>query len=64
MPCLITALTRSATEKTTKKNNKQQNKRKQISRQKNQYLNLKTPSKNVKMQSDEILTTQIYFLLT
>ena len=64
MSCLITALTRSAIEKITRKktNNK-------ISENKNfktetQYLNLKAPSKNVKMQSDKTLTTQIYFFLT
>ena len=31
---------------------------------KTEYLNLKALSNNVKMQSDKILTTQIYFLLT
>ena len=41
----------------------------EISKNKNftaetQYINLKAPSNNVKMQSDKTLTTQIYFFLT
>ena len=61
MPCLITAPTRSAIKKTTKNN--------KIGKNKNftartEYLNLKAPSNNVKMQSDKILTTQFYFFLT
>ena len=57
MPCLITALTRSATKKTTrKKTNKKKSKHKSFTA-KTQYLNLKAPSNNVKMQSDKALTT-------
>ena len=59
MPRLITTLTRSAIKKCTRKrrNNK-------ISKNKNfeaktQYLNLKAPSSNCKMQSDKTLSTQI-----
>ena len=40
MPCLITALTRSAIKKTTRKKNKQQNKQKNFT-PKTKYLNLK-----------------------
>ena len=58
MPCLITALTRSAIEKTTRKNNKQKDKQKKFTTE-TQYLNLKASSNDVKKQSDRILTTQI-----
>ena len=64
MPCLITAPTRSDIKRLRDK--KTDNK---ISKNKNftaktDYLNLKAPSNNVKMQSDITLTTQTYFLLT
>ena len=64
MPCLLTAPTKSAVKETMRK--KQNSK---ISKNKNftaktEYQNLKATSNNVKMQSDETLTTQIYFLLT
>ena len=63
MPCLITTLTRCAIKKTTiQKATK--NKQKQKFQGKTQYLNLKAPSKNVKRQSDETLTTESYFFLT
>ena len=53
MPCLITALTRSATKKTTrKKTNNKISKNKNL-KVKTQYLNLKAPSNNVKMQLDK-----------
>ena len=57
--------TRSAITKTTKKTNNNNNKK---SKNKNftaktQYLNLKAPSNNVKLQK-KTLTTQIYFFLT
>ena len=60
MPCLITM--RSATEKTPRKNNKK-SKNKNFTA-KTQYLNLKALINNVKLQSDKILTTQIYVFLT
>ena len=41
-----------------RKENKQQHKQKNI-----QHLNLKAPSNNVKIQSNETLTTQIYFFV-
>ena len=63
MACLITAPKRAANKKDYEKN-KQKNKQKQNFTAKTQYLNLKAPSNNVKMQSDKTLTTQIYFFLT
>ena len=54
MPCLITTLKRSAIKKTTRKNNNKISKNKNFNA-KTQYLNLKAPSNNVKMQSDETL---------
>ena len=65
MPCLITAPTRSDSNKTTRQ--KQTNNK--ISKNKNftaktEYLNQKTPSNNVKKQSDTNLIAQIYFPLT
>ena len=64
MPCLITTLTSSAIEKTTRKkaNNKISNNKN--FKAKTQYLNLKSPSNNVKMQSDKTITTQSYYFLT
>ena len=61
MPCFLTALTRSAIKKTTRK--KRNNKISKIKKQtvKFQYLILKPPSNNVKMQSDKTLTKQIIF---
>ena len=60
MPCLITALTRSAIEKTTKKNNKQQKRQNNKNfTAETQFLNLKAPSNNDKMHSDKTLTRQI-----
>ena len=41
------------------KNNNEEEANK-IATAKTQYLNLKAPSNNVKLQSDETLTTQIY----
>ena len=64
MPCLNTALTRSANKKTTKKTtNKKISKCKSFMAE-NQYINLKAPSNNVKMQSDKTLTTKNLFFLT
>ena len=40
---------------------KQQQKQKQKFHGKNSYLNSKTPSNNVKLQSDKTLTKQIFF---
>ena len=44
MPCLITALTRSASKKTTRKNTNKISKTKKLMA-KTQYLNVKAPSK-------------------
>ena len=52
MPCLTTAPTISDLGKTTRKKNKKQNKQKQNSTAKIQFLNLKAPRDNVKIQSD------------
>ena len=63
MPCPITTLTNSAIKKTTrKKTNNKISKNKNL-KAKTQYLYLKAPSNNVKMQSDKTLTTQIYYFL-
>ena len=62
MPYLIKALTKSAI-KNNEKKNKKQNQQKQ-KKNKIQYLNLKAPSKNLKMQSYKTLATQTYFFLT
>ena len=59
MPCLIT--TRSVVEKTKRKNNNNKKKQKQNFTAKTQYLNLKAPSNNFKLQSNKTLTTKIYF---
>ena len=68
MPFLITALTRSATlNKTTGEKYKQQNKqneKKTYFTAKLKHLNLKAPSNNVKIQSEENLSTQVYFFVT
>ena len=61
MPCLITALTRSAIKKLQLKTNSNTRKNKNFTA-KTQYLNLKAPSNYVKMQSDETLTTHLIFL--
>ena len=64
MPCLITALTRSANKKNTR--NKQtttKNKNKNF-KAKTQYLKLKAPSNNLKVHSENALTTQIHFFQT
>ena len=59
MPCLIT--TRSAIKKTQRKTTTATTKKARKFHGKTQYLNLKAPSNNVKLQSDKILTTQSYF---
>ena len=60
MPCLIT--TRAANEQTKRKNTTTtKKKQKHLGTAKTQYLNLKAPRNNVKLQSDKTLTTQIYF---
>ena len=46
-----------------KQQQKKQN-QKLIGRAKTQYLNLKAPCNNVKLQSDKTFTTQIYIFLT
>ena len=48
MPCLITALTRSAIEKTTRKNNKQHKQKKNFIAN-TQYINMKASCNNVKI---------------
>ena len=62
MPCLITALTRSAIRETTRKENKQQMSKNKNFKAKTQNQNLKAPSKKVKMQSNKTLTTQTHKL--
>ena len=54
----MTALTRSAIKILQEKKTNKTSKNKNFTA-KTQYLNLKAPSNNVKMQSDETLTTQI-----
>ena len=63
MPCLIKALTRSAIKKTTKKTNNKIRKKQNFT-VKTQYLDLKAPCKNLRMQSDKTLATQIYSFFT
>ena len=67
MSCLITALTRSHTIKKTtgEKINYKLGKRKKktLFTAKIHHLNLKTPSNNVKIQSEKNLTTKIYFFV-
>ena len=63
MPCLITALNRSAIRKTTGKKTNKISKYKNLTA-KTQYLKLKAHSNKVKMQSDKTLTKQLYFFLT
>ena len=59
MPCLIKVPTRSAVKETTReKTNNKISKNKNFTTQ-TEYQNLKAPSNNVKMQSDQNLTTQI-----
>ena len=54
MPCLITALTKSAVNKTTSE--KKQNRQKKTFKAKVQHLNFVALSNNVKIQSDKTLT--------
>ena len=65
MPCLIT--TRSAIEKKRLREKRTAAKRseRKISRQKlkTQYLNLKAPSNNVKLQSNKTLATKIHIFI-
>ena len=64
MPCIISTLTRSVIKKTTRKNKQQKKPIPKIFEANTQYLKLKAPSNNVKMQSDKTLTKQTYFFLT
>ena len=68
MPFLITALTRTATLNQTmgEKNIQQnrQNEKKTYFTAKLKHLSLKAPSNNVKLQSEENLTTQVYIFVT
>ena len=60
MPCLITALTQSHTiNKTTGEKINNKNSKKNLFTAKIQHLNIKASSNNVKIQSEETLTTQI-----
>ena len=59
MPCLIT--TKSATKNSTRKKNNNKKHQKQNFTAKKKHFNLKAPINNVKLQSDKIITTQIYF---
>ena len=63
MPCPITSITSSAIKRTTRKKNNKISKNENF-KAKTQYLNLKAPSNNVKMQSDKTLSTQNYYFLT
>ena len=63
MPCLITAPTRSDIKESTREKKQITKLEKKFTAQ-TEYLNLKAPSNNVKMQSDKTLTTQIYFFQT
>ena len=58
MPCLITTLTRSAVKKITRKKTNNKISKNRNFKAKTQYLNLKEPSNDVKMQSDKTLTAQ------
>ena len=49
---------RSANKKTTRNNNRQQKRKNKNFTAETQYINLKAPTNNVKMQSDKTLTTQ------
>ena len=68
LPCLNTALKNSHTiNRTTRQkiNNTNKQKEKQtFLTAKIHHLNLKSPSNNVKIQSEETLTTQVYFSVT
>ena len=59
MPHLTT--TRSAIKRLREKNNNDKKGKNKNFTEKTQYLNLKAPSNSVKIQSDKILATQIYF---
>ena len=63
MPCLITAPTRSDLKETARQKNNQKISKNKNFTAKTEYLNLKTHSNNVKMQSDKTLTTEFLFLL-
>ena len=64
MPCPITTITSSAIKKTTRKRTNNKISKHKNFKAKTQYLNLKAPSNNVRMQSDKTLTTQSYYFLT
>ena len=59
MPFLITALTRSTNKKTTRKTANNKICKNKIFTAETEYVILKAPSNNVKMQSDKTLTPQI-----
>ena len=64
MPCLIATLRSSDIKKTTRKKTNNKISKNKNFKAKTQYLNLKAPSNNVKMQSHKTLTTQSYCFLT
>ena len=64
MPCLITVPIRSDIKKTMRQKKQPKKLAKLNFAAKTDYLNLKAHSNNVKMQSDNTLTTQINFLPT
>ena len=64
MPCPITILWSSALKKTTRKKTNNKISKNKHFKTKTQYLNLKAPSNNVKMQSDKTINAQSYYFLT
>ena len=63
MPCHTTAPTRSTAKETTRKKTDNKISKNKHFTPKTEYQNLKAPSNNIKMQSDKILTAQIYFCI-
>ena len=59
MTCVITALTRCPFKKTTRETTNPKKAKTNNFKAETQYLNLKAPSNNVKMQSDKTFTTLI-----
>ena len=64
MPFPIKTLTSSVIKKTTRKKTNNKISKNKNFKAKTQYLNLKAPINNVKIQSDRTLTTQRYYFLT
>ena len=64
MPCLIKVLTKSAIKNCEKKDKTTNSAKNKNFTAKTQYLNLKAPCTNIKMQSDKTLAIQFYSFLT